>query len=166
MCGAFYSARPAIALTGNTTEHCIFILHGAGANGKSTFLEATRCVLGNYTRVADSTTFLAKRNGGIPNDVAALVGARLVTVSETEGGSRLAAALVKNITGGDKVTARFLYQEFFEFTPQFKLWLATNYKPEVADTSEGFWRRIRLIPFDVQIPPAERDKRLRGKPPG
>ncbi|MFH0899234.1 MAG: phage/plasmid primase, P4 family [Pseudomonadota bacterium] len=157
---SFLQRAAGYSLTGDTSEHCIFMLHGAGANGKSTYLEAMRHVVGNYTRVADSTTFLAKKHDRIPNDVAALVGARLVTVSETEGGSRLAAALVKNVTGGDTVTARFLYKEFFEFTPEFKLWLATNHKPEVADTSEGFWRRIRLIPFEVQIPAHERDKHL------
>ncbi len=148
------------SLSGSTAEQVLFLLHGVGANGKSTFIETIRAVLGDYATQADFTTFLRQQGEGIRNDVARLVGARFVSAVEAEGGRPLAEAMVKQLTGGDTVTARFLFKEFFEFTPVFKLWLAANSRPTVSGTDNGIWRRIRLVPFTVTIPPEERDRDL------
>ena len=151
------------SLTGSVAEQVLFLLHGVGANGKSTFIETVRALLGDYSTQADFTTFLSQRGEGVRNDVARLVGARFVSAVEAEGGRPLAEALVKQLTGGDTITARFLFKEFFEFRPVFKLWLAANSRPTVKGTDNGIWRRIRLVPFTVTIPPAERDRDLGGK---
>lgn len=103
---------------------------------------------------------MVKRDGNIPNDIARLRGARLVSTSETEEGQRLAEATVKQLTGSDVVTARFLHQEFFDFVPQFKIWLSANHKPVIRGDDAAIWRRIHLVPFAVTIPPEDRDKRL------
>lgn len=148
------------ALTGSTVEQVLFILWGCGANGKSTFLEIIRAVLGDYGRTADSALLMHQNHDGVRNDVARLAGARFVSTSETEAGRHLAEVLVKQLTGGDKVAARFLYSEFFEFDAQFKLFLTTNHKPVIRGTDNAIWRRIRLIPFEVTIPEEEQDKDL------
>ena len=147
------------SLTGSTREQVMLILHGAGANGKSTFLEAIACMMGNeYTQQTPTSTLMAKKGeGGIPNDIARLKGARFVSAVEAEEGQRLAESLVKQMTGGDRLTARFMRSEFFEFKPEFKLWLGTNHKPQIRGTDAAIWRRIRLIPFIVTIPPEDRD---------
>lgn len=151
------------ALTGQTGEQIMPILYGSGANGKSTFIEAVAGVLGDYAQQTPADTLLATKSQGIPNDLARLRGARFVSSVETGEGNRLAENLVKQMTGGDRITARFLRQEFFEFTPAFKLFLATNHKPVIRGTDEGIWRRLHLIPFAVTIPEAERDPRLKDK---
>ena len=148
------------SLTADTGEQCFFILHGSGANGKTTFLQAISALLGDYALQTPTDTLLIRRGGGIPNDLARLRGARLVTAIEADEGRRLAEALVKQVTGGDKVTARFLHAEFFEFVPEFKLWLGTNHKPAIRGTDWAIWRRIRLVPFNVTIPPEEQDHQL------
>jgi len=148
------------SLTGATVEQVLFLLYGTGANGKSTFTETLRALLGDYATQAEFTTFLARTSDSVRNDIARLVGARFVSASEAEGGRPLAEAVVKQMTGGDIVTARFLFKEFFEFRPDFKVWLAANHKPSVRGTDHGIWRRIRLVPFAVTIPPERRDKRL------
>lgn len=146
------------SLTGNTSEQCLFFLYGHGANGKSTFLEVVGALLGEYAVEADFATFLDKPyDGGPRNDIARLVGARFVRSSEPPEGKRLAENVVKHLTGGEKVSARFLYREAFEFDPRFKLWLAGNHKPVIRGADDGIWRRIRLVPFTVQIPERERD---------
>ena len=157
---AFLQRAVGYSLTGSTAEQVLFLLHGVGANGKSTFIETIRAMLGDYSTQADFTTFLRQQGEGVRNDVARLVGARFVSAVEAEGGKPLAEAMVKQLTGGDTVTARFLFKEFFEFTPVFKLWLAANSRPTVRGTDNGIWRRIRLVPFTVTIPPAERDRDL------
>jgi putative DNA primase/helicase len=158
------------SLTGDTREHCLFFLHGSGNNGKTTFLEIMRYLLGDYSTKAEFSTFLAKQSEGPRNDIARLRGARLVAASEADGGKRLAEALIKEITGGDTISARFLHHEFFEFKPQFKIWLAANDKPIIKGTDHGIWRRIRLVPFTVKIPDEEIDKslpeKLRAELPG
>jgi putative DNA primase/helicase len=146
--------------TGDTSEQCMFINHGGGANGKSTFQEAIAAALGDYAMRAPTEMLLTKRSGGIPNDIARLKGSRFVASSETEEGRRLAESLIKDLTGQDTVTARFLWTELFEFTPTHKLWLSTNHKPEIRGTDNAIWRRIRLIPWSVTIPPAEQNKKL------
>jgi len=137
------------SLTGLTDEQVLFILYGVGANGKSTLLRAFRAVLGDYALQTPAETLLVKRDGHIPNDLARLKGARLVTAVETEDGRQVAEVLVKQMTGGDPVTARFLHREFFEFVPEFKLFVAANHKPRIRGTDHAIWRRVRLVPFNV-----------------
>jgi putative DNA primase/helicase len=143
------------SLTGSTREQCLFFLYGTGANGKSTFLEVIRALLGDYAVTAEFSTFVADRKGSVRNDIARLHSARLVTAIEVGEGKRFAEELIKTLTGGDTVAARFLYREFFEFRPRFKVWLAANYKPEIRGSDYAIWRRLRLIPFTVTIPPEE-----------
>src|SRR5829696_1382687 len=166
----FVQRASGYSATGDTSEQCMFINHGGGANGKSTFQEAIAAALGDYAMRAPTEMLLAKRTDGVPNDIARLKGSRFVASSETEEGRRLAESLIKDLTGQDTVTARFLWAELFEFTPTHKLWLSTNHKPEIRGTDNAIWRRIRLIPWTVTIPPAEQDKqlstRLRGELPG
>src|SRR5215218_4626847 len=157
---AFVQRAVGYSATGDTSEQCMFINHGGGANGKSTFQEAIAAALGDYAMRAPTEMLLAKRSDGVPNDVARLKGARFVSASETEEGRRLAESLIKDLTGQDTVTARFLWAELFEFTPTHKLWLSTNHKPEIRGTDNAIWRRIRLIPWTVTIPPAEQNKKL------
>jgi P4 family phage/plasmid primase-like protien len=149
--------------TGDTSEQCMFIHHGPGANGKSTFQEAVTAALGDYAMRTPTETLLVKRAGGVPNDVARLKGARFVTASETEEGRRLAESLVKDLTGQDTISARFMWAEWFDFKPTHALHLSTNHKPEIRGTDPAIWRRIRLIPWAVTIPPAEQDRKLAEK---
>ena len=151
------------SLTGLTVEHCLFILHGNGRNGKSTFLEVISHLMGEYAKAAHMSTFMQQQNEGIPNDLAMLASARFVSATESDDGKRLAEAKIKQITGGDTVTARFLHKEYFQFRPQFKIWLGTNHRPTIYGTDEGIWRRIRLIPFEVYIPDGKVDEKLTQK---
>ena len=140
------------SLTGSTQEQCLFFLYGTGANGKTTFLEVILALLNDYSRRADFSTFLVKYGESIRNDLARLKGARFVSAIETAEGKRLAEGLVKQLTGQDKVAARFLRQEFFEFQPEFKIWLAANHKPNIVGSDYAIWRRMKVIPFTVTIP--------------
>ena len=140
------------SLTGDTTEQCLFLLYGSGANGKSTLVNTLKQVLGDYAWNMPFSTIEMHQRASIPNDLAALVGRRFVIASETNDGTRLNESRLKALTGCDLVSARFLHQEFFEFGPVAKLWLSVNHKPVVRDDSHGFWRRIRLIPFLQQFP--------------
>ena len=160
---AFLKRTVGYTLTADSSEQCFFILHGEGANGKSTFIEVIRGLLGDYGRPTEFKTLIDGRVDGVRNDLAALCGLRLVTSVESNPGRRFDEALIKQLTGGDKITARLLYQEFFDFHPTFKLMLAVNHKPEIRGVDEGIWRRVRLIPFDVTIPSQERIKNLAGK---
>jgi putative DNA primase/helicase len=146
--------------TGDTSEQVMFINHGVGANGKSTFQEALSEALGDYSMRAPTEMLMVKRSGGVPNDVARLKGARFVSASETEQGRHLAESLVKDLTGTDTITARFMRAEFFDFEPTHKLWLSTNHKPIIRGTDLAIWRRIRLVPWAVTIPPQEQNKQL------
>ena len=157
---AFVQRASGYSATGDTSEQCLFINHGTGANGKSTYQEAISAALGDYAMRAPTEMLLAKRSGGVPNDVARLKGARCVSASETEEGRRLAESLVKDLTGQDTITARFMRAEFFDFKPTHKLWLSTNHKPEIRGTDTAIWRRIRLVPWSVTIPPTEQNKKL------
>ena len=140
------------SLTGSTREQCLFFLYGTGANGKSTFLEVILALLNDYARRADFSTFLVKYGESIRNDIARLKGARFVSAIETAEGKRLAEGIVKQLTGQDMVAARFLRQEFFEYLPEFKIWLAANHKPNIIGTDYAIWRRIKVIPFTITIP--------------
>ena len=157
---AFVQRAVGYSATGDTSEQCVFINHGGGANGKSTFQEAIAAALGDYAMRAPTEMLLAKRSEGVPNDIARLKGARFVSASETEEGRRLAESRIKDLTGQDTITARFMKAEWFDFAPTHKLWLSTNHKPEIRGTDAAIWRRIRLVPWTVTIPPAEQDKTL------
>ena len=149
------------SLTGSTVEQIVLLLWGSGANGKSTLLEVLRQILGDYARhIQAESLMIRKFDNGQTNDIASLKGARLVTSIETEEGHRLAEAKIKSFSGGDTIMARYLYSEFFEFKPEFKIWLACNHKPVIRGTDLAIWRRIRLIPFTVSIPDDRQDKKL------
>jgi putative DNA primase/helicase len=150
-------------ITGDTSEQVMFMLHGSGANGKSTFLNAIMNILGDYATTTPTETFMKQQGDRISNDIARLRGARFVTTSEAEQGRKLSEPLIKQITGSDKMTARFLYGEFFNFYPTFKIFMATNHKPSISGTDHGIWRRIRLIPFTTRIPEEQQDKTLAEK---
>jgi putative DNA primase/helicase len=160
---AFVQRAVGYSMTGITSEHALFLLYGMGANGKSTFLEVLRFILGDYSSTADFNTFLSRKGQSIRNDIARLRGVRFVTAIESEKGKRLDEGIVKVLTGGDTVAARFLFKEHFEFQPRFKLWLSTNHRPRVVGTDLAIWRRIRLVPFTVTIPPERRDQQLAEK---
>jgi putative DNA primase/helicase len=148
-------------LTGDITEQVMFFLYGTGRNGKSTFINIIQNLLGDYGRQTNSDTFIKKKNDNtVNNDIARLDGARFVSAVESEEGQQLSESLVKQITGGEKISARFLRQEFFEFTPEFKVFFTTNHVPIIKNNDNGIWRRIRLVPFTVTIPKNEVDKDL------
>ena len=148
------------ALTGITREQALFFFFGTGANGKSTFINVLTGCLGAYHRTSGIETFTASTTDRHPTDLAALVGARLVTAVETEEGRRWAESKIKGLTGGDRIAARFMRQDFFEFTPVFKLIIAGNHRPSLRSVDEAIRRRFHLVPFTVTVPPAERDERL------
>jgi putative DNA primase/helicase len=158
------------SLTGLTTEQVLFFAHGSGANGKSTLFETLLALLGDYGRHSDPELLLAKGGDVHPTGVADLMGARLVVSSEIEEGRRLAEATVKQLTGGDRIKARYMRQDFFEFTPTHKLFLHANHRPIVRGTDHAIWRRLRLVPFTVTIERSDQDPhlaaRLEGELPG
>lgn len=160
---AYVQRAAGYSLTGDTSEQCLFMPYGTGANGKTTLLGTLQSLLGDYAIGTRPETLMLKGPDTIPNDVARLRGSRLVVAVEAEEGRRLAESLVKQMTGGDVMTARFMRAEFFDFSPTFKLWLASNHKPTIRGTDHAIWRRIRLIPFTVTIPEAERDRHFKDK---
>lgn len=148
------------SLSGSIKEQCVFILYGVGMNGKSTFLKHIFKILGDYAINTPSSTLMEKYNDSIPNDVARLKGTRLVTSLESGKSRALAEAQIKQLTGDDPISARFLHREYFDFFATFKIFLATNHKPNISGTDKGIWRRIVTIPFDKVITPKERDSKL------
>jgi putative DNA primase/helicase len=150
-------------LTGVTRERLLAILYGFGKNGKTTLVELLHEALGDYARNTDVETLLIKKYQGVGNDVAALKGARFVSAAEVEKGRRLAESKVKQLTGRDTVTARFLFGENFDFKPEFKLWLSTNNKPVIQGTDDAIWDRIRLIPFKQRFEGRKADPKLPDK---
>jgi P4 family phage/plasmid primase-like protien len=150
-------------LTAITREHALFFCYGTGSNGKSVFLNTLTGILGDYAAVAPMEAFMASRNERHPTDLAGLRGARLVTAQEIEDGQCWAESKIKALTGGDPISARFMKQDFFTFTPQFKLVIAGNHKPALRTVDEAIRRRLHLIPFQVTIPEDERDQQLAEK---
>lgn len=151
------------ALTGSIREECFFILYGTGGNGKSKFIETIAWILKDYATSCESKTILERKNAGINNDIARLVGTRFVRTSENNKNINLDDSLMKSLTGGDKITARFLHCEHFEFYPNCKIFLSTNHKPGIGGTDDGIWRRIRMVPFDLKLKEGEIDFNLGDK---
>jgi putative DNA primase/helicase len=153
----FMQRMAGYSLTGITHEHALFFLYGTGANGKSVFINSISGVMGDYAKTAPIETFIASASERHPTDLAGLRGARLITAVEIEDGRRWAESKLKTLTGGDRIAARFMRQDFFEFTPQFKLLIVGNHKPGLDTVDEAMRRRFNLLPFTVTIPVAERD---------
>lgn len=152
------------SLTGDTSEQCVIIEWGTGANGKTTYQQAIVGMMGDYAQTTPIGTLTARRVGNAPSsDLARLHGARFVMASEADRGVCFSEGTVKLLTGSDTIATRFLYGEVFEFIPQFKLWIATNHKPVIKGTDNAIWRRIRLVPFTVTIPEDKQDKDLATK---
>lgn len=147
-------------LTGLTSEQVLHFLYGLGNNGKTVFCEIIEALLGDYAIVVSPELVMVRRHSGIPNDIARLRGARVAIMNETSQGSRFDEAKLKDLTGSDSLTGRFLHAEFFDFPPTHKLVIRGNHKPVINGTDEGIWRRLRLVPFGVTIPSEERDREL------
>lgn len=162
---AFLKRFAGYCLTGETSEQVMLVLYGTGANGKSTMIETLGDVMGDYRESVPIGTFLHDDRGGgdATPDIAKLPGARLVLTSEPEVGDRLSESRVKTITGGERISARHLFQDMFEFMPQFKLVICVNTRPQVRGADEGIWRRLLMVPFETVVPPDQRDKHLRQK---
>ena len=161
---AFLRRMVGYSLTGDVSEQVLFFLHGGGANGKSTFINALFDALGGDIAIQAAPDLLIAKNGERhPTELADLQGKRIVASIEVEDGRRMAEGLVKQLTGGDRLKARYMREDFFQFTPAHKLFLIANHKPVVRGTDYAIWRRIRLIPFDVTIADNERDPQLGAK---
>lgn len=158
---AFLCRLAGLSAIGQTLEHVLAILWGAGANGKTTFINALTGALGDYAHAGGVELLLGgSRLGQATPELAELRGRRLVTIAETREDGRLAAERVKTLTGGDSVHARFLHSNPFTFEPSHTVWLQTNHRPRVSDDGEAIWRRLLLVPFTVTIPAEERDPEL------
>jgi putative DNA primase/helicase len=160
---AFHHRFLGYALTGITREHAMVFAYGTGANGKSVEANTVAGIMGDYHTTAPLDTFTASMQEHHPTDLAGLRAARLVTVTEVEEGRRWAESKIKQMTGGDRISARFMRQDFFEYIPQFKLWIAGNHKPGLRNVDEAMRRRMHLVPFSITIPPEERDLELADK---
>jgi putative DNA primase/helicase len=161
---AFLQRAVGYSLTGSTQEQVLFYLFGLGRNGKTVFMETVLSLLAGYARRIPSESLMVRQHGGgIPNDMAMLSSARVACASETAEGAQLDEARIKEITGGDTIAARFLHKEFFEFKPQFKLWIVGNHRPIIKGGDLGIWRRILLVPFTITIPESEVDPALPAK---
>jgi putative DNA primase/helicase len=152
-----------MCLTGDVREQALFLFYGTGANGKSVSLDTMTGLMGDYATEAAPDLLIERRNPEHPTEQADLCGRRLVVASETEEGGRLRVQLIKRLTGNARIKARYMRQDFFEFTRTHKLVMATNNKPAVRETTHAVWRRLKLIPFTVTIPDLEQDKNLLDK---
>ena len=151
------------SLTADTSAQTFAVFYGIGANGKSTLVETIQKIAGDYVKTAPPDTFIQKQSGGIPNDIAALRGARMVLTTETEANAKLAEAKVKSMTGGDRVSARYMRGEFFEFIPTWKITISTNHRPRISGGDYGIWRRVVLVPFSNVVMPERQDPLLPNK---
>jgi putative DNA primase/helicase len=148
------------ALEGRITEHILAIFYGLGANGKTTLTEIIRKALGDYADATDPALLIDRGSEVHPTGVADLFGLRLALTYETNAGRRLAEGTVKRLTGGDRIKARRMREDFWSFDPSHSIVMSTNHKPIIVGTDEGIWRRLRLVPFDVVVPEGERDPKL------
>jgi putative DNA primase/helicase len=155
MCGYF--------LTGSIREHALFFIYGPGGNGKGVFLNTVSAIIGDYHVVSPAQTFAEQKNQRHETELARLNGARLVISQETEQGQYWAEARIKSLTGGDRIPARYMRADYFEFDPKFKLCIVGNHKPQLRAVDDAIRRRFNLIPFDVKISPEEKDPRLSEK---
>ena len=160
---AFIQRAIGYTLTGSNEEQVMFLLYGTGKNGKSTLANVMKRIMGDYAKAVSPETFMTRDRGGIPNDIARLRGVRFAPTAEVEDGQKLAESLVKQLTGGDALTARFLHQEFFDFVPVLKIWLLANHRPTIVGTDHAIWRRILLLPFTVTISAEKCDPKLEQK---
>jgi putative DNA primase/helicase len=160
---AFLRRASGYTLTGSTREQCLFFLYGQGGNGKTTFVEVLRLLMGDFSTNAQFDTFLERKSERGPRDLARFFGSRFVTAIEADEGKRFDEAALKTITGSDTITACRIFEHSFEFKPAFKLWLASNHKPVIRGTDQGIWRRMRLVPFSTKIPDCEQDGDLDAK---
>ncbi|MBA7472092.1 hypothetical protein ES707_07412 [subsurface metagenome] len=160
------------SLTGDTRERCLFICIGEGANGKTTLFNIIKYILGSYAASIPFASLLERKGDAQSNDLAGLRGARFVTAVEAGQMKYLEEERVKELTGRDKIKCRFLYHEFFEYYPEFKLWMACNRKPRIRGTESAIWDRIKVIPFNNRFPPngqdtdPEIDIKLQAEAPG
>jgi len=160
----FFQCAVGYSLTGDTREHKLFFLYGRGSNGKSTTMETIQALLGDYARKAPDSLFMLDNHQREPQqEIAELMGKRFVIGSEIEEGGKLAESRVKDMTGGDTLTGRFLYSRSFNFAPTHKLWIFGNHKPDVINNDEGIWRRMCLIPFTVEFKNGQKDPQLKTK---
>jgi putative DNA primase/helicase len=148
-------------LTGDTREHQLLFIYGAGGNGKTVFINVLSGILHEYAKSAAMDTFTASRYAKHPTELAWLRGARLVTASETEDGHAWAEAKINLFTGGDLITARFMNKDFFEFWPVFKLTIVGNHKPELRNANDAAKRRHNIVPFNHK--PISPDRQLEHK---
>lgn len=159
----FLQLAAGYTLTADTSEQCVIIAHGSGANGKSTFLETIAAVMGDYAKRTSFDTFTVRKHQGPREDLAYLVGARLVLSGEPNMTDLLDEGMIKLLTGGEQIMCRRLYGTHFEYKPTYKIWIGCNHRPNIRGTDQGIWRRIRLVPFDVTFPPERQDKNLQAK---
>ena len=150
----------AYAMLGQANEQLLFLWVGKGRNGKSSLANIMRSLFGAYGIVVEPSTFLQKTGSGVSNDLARMRGTRAAFTSEVSQGARLDAALVKKLTGQERISARFLFREYFEFTPQAVFFMSTNYLPIVDGSDDAMARRMCVIPFDYTVPAGEVDQRL------
>jgi len=157
---AYLQRAAGYTLTGLTVEEVFFMIYGPKGSGKSTFVDGMQTILGDLAMTTQADTLVHMRGSQAPKDeLASMLGARMVATVEIEEGQRFAEALVKQLTGGDKIAARQLYKTRFEFTPTFKLWIATNHAPRAYD--DALWRRIKRVPFPVEVPKHQQDMRIK-----
>ena len=159
----FLQRAAGYSLSGDMREQVFFFLHGPEAAGKGTYIRAIADVMGTYAQSTEISTFLTARRDAVRNDIASLVGSRLVTASEPEDGQVFDEGLVKLLTGQDRTKARFLFRESFEFSATFKLWLQGNHRPHIRSTGGAMWRRLLIVPFTKTVPEEKRDKTLGDK---
>lgn len=159
-----------LSLTGDVSEQKLVFHHGKGANGKSTLVDTWATIAGDYSGTVPIETFLdqgRKRKGSEASpDLAALVGVRMLRTSEPEKGAKLAEALIKLATGGEPMPVRRLMRDPFDLHPAFKMTISGNHRPSITGVDDGIWRRVFLVPWDVQIPDTEKDRGLVGKMKG
>jgi len=150
-------------LTGRVNERCLPVGYGEGANGKSTLIDTISHILGSYSGTASFTNFLERQLDGSTNDVAAMRGKRFVSAIETGPGKYLDEVKVKQLTGGDPISCRFLYHEYFQYYPTFKIFLACNDKPKIRGTDNAIWDRLKVVPFNARFVGKTQDKYLLSK---